>query len=263
MPNRTAKSRDGGRASRTRHAGRPRAAHQETAAPSEASARRRGSVRPPSPRAKREQPTSGRPAPAPQPQDGMPTTLPGVLGELSADHARVRNLLSRLEGEQDPDLRARLFHQVDLELWVHARIEEEIVYPAFREAAAARGDRVLYFEHLEEHRMVDRLLEDMRRTDCGTDVFAAQCKVLREQVTHHADEEEAVLWPRCLSLLDSQRLEQLAISCQDRRLELLSGRDLPEEEPPRRWFGLRRRSRGHEGQPWSDEWQPDVLAPRH
>ncbi|HEV7122312.1 MAG TPA: hypothetical protein VGN24_02665 [Rhodanobacter sp.] len=55
--------------------------------------------------------------------------------------------------------------EIALDLEVHTRVEEEIFYPAFREACDDDENDKLYFEALEEHRAVGELvLPDLQNT---------------------------------------------------------------------------------------------------
>src|ERR1044071_4862949 len=65
---------------------------------------------------------------------------------LMADHKKVRGLLAALEKttERSAERRTKLLQQIEDEFNVHATIEEEIFYPAYRDAVKKKDDRVLY-----------------------------------------------------------------------------------------------------------------------
>ena len=79
---------------------------------------------------------------------------------LTADHKKVRPLLGELEetSARAVDKRGELLQTIELELKVHAKIEEEIFYPAFQKAAEKQDDKKLYYEALEEHHVVDTVM---------------------------------------------------------------------------------------------------------
>jgi len=91
-------------------------------------------------------------APAKKPTD--------AIALLKADHEKVRGLLETLEKATGPR-RAKVLAQVEQELKVHTTIEEEIFYPAYREAARKKEDKKLYFEAVQEHHVVDMVLPEM------------------------------------------------------------------------------------------------------
>ena len=106
---------------------------------------------------------------------------------LKDDHKQVRALLGELEETTDKAAgkREKLLGTIEQELTIHTRIEEEIFYPAFREAARKKDDTKLYFEALEEHHVVDMVLPEIKETGAESDQFAAKAKVLKDLVEHH------------------------------------------------------------------------------
>jgi len=134
-----------------------------------------------------------------------------AIALLKADHARARELLGELEesSEKATAKRGELLQEIERELKIHTTIEEEIFYPAFREAADKKGDLKLYYEAIEEHHVVDTVLPELKDTDPSTDVFAAKAKVLKDLVEHHAEEEETEMFPRARKLMDREELARL------------------------------------------------------
>ena len=115
-----------------------------------------------------------------------------AIALLKEDHRQVRTLLGELEETSDKAVgkREKLLASIEQELAIHTRIEEEIFYPAFRDAARKKDDGKLYFEALEEHHVVDMVLPEIKSTGVDTEQFAAKAKVLKDLVEHHAEEEE-------------------------------------------------------------------------
>jgi len=75
----------------------------------------------------------------------------------------------------------------------HASIEEKIFYPR----VMADDTSELLHEAVEEHLAVKRVLADMLTMQLDSDEFDAKLAVLKEEVSHHAhDEEEAKLFPK-------------------------------------------------------------------
>lgn len=113
--------------------------------------------------------------------------------ELLADqHEEVERLIEQLEDADDSDRKAELFRELADKLAAHATIEEKIFYPAMM----ADKTRELLVESTEEHLSVKRLLADMMTLDVADEHFTAKLTVLKEQVRHHAhDEEEDQLFP--------------------------------------------------------------------
>jgi hemerythrin-like domain-containing protein len=130
---------------------------------------------------------------------------------LKADHAKVKDILSQLSDSTERALKKRveLLSKLEMEITIHTRLEEEILYPAFKEAGSKEQD-VMYFEAKEEHRTVDSLvLPDLKLTDPGTPEFSGRVKVVKELLEHHIEEEETEMFPQAKKLLGKEKLEEL------------------------------------------------------
>ena len=144
----------------------------------------------------------------------MPTTKRAgsrdAIALLKQDHEKVRALLSDLEKTSDraAGKRQKLLAEIEQELTVHTKIEEQIFYPAFRDAAR-KDDTKLYFEALEEHHVVDLVLPEIKQIAADADEFAAKAKVLKDLVEHHAEEEESEMFPRAKTILGREELVRL------------------------------------------------------
>ncbi|HEY2864431.1 MAG TPA: hemerythrin domain-containing protein [Casimicrobiaceae bacterium] len=119
-----------------------------------------------------------------------------ALELLKADHAEVKKLFQQFERfkkSEDDEGMQQVAQKACKALQVHAQIEEEIFYPALREAADA--DDALD-EADVEHSHVKELVEQIEGTEPGDELFAARVKVLSEYVQHHVDEEESTIFTK-------------------------------------------------------------------
>lgn len=143
---------------------------------------------------------------------------------LKADHEKVKGLLKELSGTtaRAGKTRTNLLSKITKELEVHTRIENEIFYPAFKQAGEKSDDDKMFFEAHEEHRTIgDLVLPDLNRTEPGSQEFGGRAKVLRELVEHHVKEEESEMFPRARKLLSKQELEELGEKLEARKQELM------------------------------------------
>ena len=143
---------------------------------------------------------------------------------LKADHKKVRELLDDLAGTtaRGAKTRATLLRKITTELEVHTKIEDEIFYPAFKEAGEKSGDSQMVFEAYEEHRAVgDLVLPDLNKTPPGSEQFSGRAKVLKELVEHHIKEEEGDMFPRAKALMSKEQLKTLGDKLAMRKQELL------------------------------------------
>jgi hemerythrin-like domain-containing protein len=148
---------------------------------------------------------------------------PDAIALLKEDHKKVKGLLDQLEKATSESRREQLSAKIEGELKVHTTIEEEIFYPAYRDAAKKKDDKDLFFEAKEEHHVVDMVLPEVRSTPKGSDQFEAKAKVLKELVTHHAKEEEKSMFPRARKLLSKDELQNLGDRMAKRKRELSRG----------------------------------------
>lgn len=110
---------------------------------------------------------------------------------LKADHAEVKTMFKAFEklkeGDGEPAEKGALVAQICEALTVHAQIEEEIFYPAVREAIE---DDDLMDEADVEHAGAKDLIEQLEDAKPGDDHYDAKVSVLGEQIDHHVKEEE-------------------------------------------------------------------------
>ena len=135
---------------------------------------------------------------------------------LAEDHEKVRRLFEDFESAKesgDTEHMGKVVSRIIDELKVHTRIEEEVFYPAVREAGGDDLERIV-LEGIEEHHVVDVLIGEIESLDPGDAEFAPKVTVLVENVEHHAGEEEDEMFPKVREVLDSSALDDLG-----RRLE--------------------------------------------
>ena len=146
-----------------------------------------------------------------------------AIALLKQDHNTVRGLLESLEKATAGPRRAKLLTQIEQELKIHTTIEEEIFYPAFREAAKKKDDQVMIYEAVQEHHMVDVALPEAGEGQNNEDL-KGKAKVLKELVEHHAGEEEKDMFPRARKLMTRDELRDLGAQMDARKKELAGTR---------------------------------------
>jgi nitrite reductase/ring-hydroxylating ferredoxin subunit/hemerythrin superfamily protein len=187
----------------------------------------------PAPRA-----ASGRPAPSTRtrtkvakasdrpPSGGGPKgRAQDAIALLKEDHKKVKGLLSKLDKARQGDRREDLFGQIEQELLVHARLEEELFYPKFKQAVGdGHKDVRMYLEAHEEHEIAERIAAEIREhDDPGSDEYAAKCKVLKDLIEHHIKEEEDDLFPSARKAIGRDDLLVLGEDMRQRKEEMMAG----------------------------------------
>src|SRR6185503_21077281 len=149
------------------------------------------------------------------------TKAKDVIALLKEDHANVRELLGKLvEGKSRAQKsRQQLFAEIEMELELHSRVEEEIVYPVFLEIVE-RTDRHLFFEAKEEHALVRRVMDEMDAGSPEDEEFSARAQVLLDLVEHHAQEEEREMFPLLKAETEPERLREMGAEIETRKQEL-------------------------------------------
>jgi hemerythrin superfamily protein len=140
---------------------------------------------------------------------------------LTADHNRVRGLFARFKEAheaQDDGTMAGLAEQIFTELAVHTTLEEEVFYPEVRKGDDELEDMVA--EGLEEHHVVDVLIDEAKALAPGEESWVAKLTVLMENVEHHAGEEESELFPKVRGVFAGDDLEGQARRLEARKAQL-------------------------------------------
>src|SRR5215207_6018972 len=106
---------------------------------------------------------------------------------LTHDHDEVRALFERFRNaheQEDSDEMRTVASSIFEELEVHTTIEEEIFYPAVHDQSEDLAEVV--DEGLQEHHVVDVLMNEARELQVGDEAWVAKVTVLMENVEHHA-----------------------------------------------------------------------------
>lgn len=145
-----------------------------------------------------------------------------AIALLTQDHREVKKLFTAYQKLADAtapgDDRQEIAEQICAALSTHATMEEEIFYPALREAEADAADDLDEAE--VEHASVKNLIAQIRAMDPEDDLYNAKLKVLGEYVAHHVQEEENEMFPQAKKAgLD---LDDLGAQLQSRKDELLA-----------------------------------------
>jgi hemerythrin superfamily protein len=116
-----------------------------------------------------------------------------ALALLRADHQTVQEMFDKFEKTRGEDRKSALAEQICNELTIHAQIEEEIFYPAARDAIR---DEDLIHEATVEHQSAKDLIAQIESSSSSDELFDARVKVLGEYVKHHVREEQNELFPQ-------------------------------------------------------------------
>ena len=151
-------------------------------------------------------------------------TLPDACSLLDADHRNVKKLFKEFEplagskAKSAVQKRRELANTICLELTVHAQIEEEIFYPALRDAIKSTD---LLDEAEVEHASAKDLIAQIRLGDESDPKWCAKVTVLGEYIDHHVKEERTEIFAKARA---ATRLDLVAMreQLQARKDELMA-----------------------------------------
>jgi hypothetical protein len=133
---------------------------------------------------------------------------------LKTDHEKVAGILASIEETTERAVKGReeLFTRLKEELDLHAKIEEEIFYPALEDAEETRE---ITLEAYEEHRLVKQLLAELESEPKDTEEWTAKFTVLKENIEHHVEEEEGEMFKKARRVLSEEEAETLGNQLQE------------------------------------------------
>lgn len=145
--------------------------------------------------------------------------MPNAITMLKSDHATIKRLLRELSETDDRAVKQRdtLVAQIEREVKMHAQLEEEVFYPAFKAAARGSESEDLFYEAAEEHHIVDMVLPALKSANSKSKEFKAKASVLRELIEHHIKEEETQMFREAREFFADEQLRELGDMMQARR----------------------------------------------
>ncbi len=137
---------------------------------------------------------------------------------IRADQTAVLATFHKYTLDTSPERKRALVNTIAAALEIHAKLEEEIFYPAMRAIDAGLVDR-----SIPEHNEMKRLIAGLRSLE-PTDVeYDATVMELMRDVIHHVADEETILLPEAERAL-ADRLDELGLAMTRRRMELVAPR---------------------------------------
>ena len=126
--------------------------------------------------------------------NGMPGAQ-DAIAMLTEEHREVSDMFEQFENLSDraKATKAKLTEKICNALIAHTTIEEEIFYPAVREAVK---DEDMIDEAVVEHASAKDLIQQLQEMNPEDDLYDAKVKVLGEQIDHHVKEEEEEMFEK-------------------------------------------------------------------
>lgn len=127
-----------------------------------------------------------------------------IVEILKNEHNLVRsNLKKVLDGNT---VNQEVISQTASAALNHFNGEEKLVFPKFENMPETRR---LTFALYEEHGVARKLISDLESSPMDADRWLAKVKVLDDLVNAHFKDEEEVVFPKALEMLNTQALEDI------------------------------------------------------
>jgi hemerythrin-like domain-containing protein len=134
-----------------------------------------------------------------------------ILKTLQEEHDTLRKLFEDMKGTTDraEKTRTQLLETIEQNLLPHAKWEEQVFYPAFKERADRDGLQT-HAEALAEHHAVENsVIPEVHAADVQTPEFAGRVKVFGEFIAHHAKEEEKTMFKMAREMFSAEERAQM------------------------------------------------------
>jgi hypothetical protein len=112
---------------------------------------------------------------------------------IRRDHKKVEGLFEKFDQAKKAEAKKKICEQVIEELEVHAKLEEEIFYPAVRKHI---GEEDMLDEAKQEHQEAKQIMARLKSIDADEDEFEETFSELVDAIKHHVEEEEGEMLPK-------------------------------------------------------------------
>jgi hemerythrin-like domain-containing protein len=149
----------------------------------------------------------------------MTRLSPGATTMIRMDHTHVLATFHRYRIDGSAQKKRAIADLISPALEIHARLEEEIFYPAMR-----RYDPDLVEKSVPEHNEMRRLIARLSGLSPDDSTFDTTVMELMRNVMRHVADEETILLPDAERVLGAERLSELGVQMTWRRFELAGPR---------------------------------------
>lgn len=128
-----------------------------------------------------------------------------LFDRLQNEHTEVKRILTKIL--QSPvSSRNNLFNELKINLIPHIEAEEKTFYPIL---AQKQESHQASLEALEEHRVAKILFNELQNDRSDSDNWLAKCKVFKDLLEHHIEEEESEIFKLTRKVLSEQDIAQV------------------------------------------------------
>lgn len=129
---------------------------------------------------------------------------------LINEHNHVRKILADISDESHRlETKRKMFDQLSLDLVRHEKMEQEIWYPHFKNSLPNRVKHLIGEE--QDAKKLIKKIDALKLDDAWENNFLK----FKQEVEHHAKEEETKLFPEVAKLFSENELEKMGLQMHD------------------------------------------------
>lgn len=136
---------------------------------------------------------------------------------LKQDHKKVNELFEKILFATDLDDKEDFFDEVVDEILVHTETEEKTFYTFL---AKQTGLKEIIEHARNEHKVVSKLIDQIRKMSAEDDDWIKMVKKLKETIEHHVKEEEGEIFRKAKEVMDKNKAIELAEEMQQLKKEM-------------------------------------------
>jgi len=149
---------------------------------------------------------------------------------IKADHKKVEQLYQRYQGANgQTQQKQSIIQEICHELAIHAKLEEEIFYPAVERKLGKEGARLVK-EALTEHDEMKRAMSHLQTSRFNGPECEQVFQEMMQGVQHHVKEEETEMLPQAQQQLGAE-VDRLGTQMQERKPELQKATPASSSQP--------------------------------
>ncbi|MEQ8975495.1 MAG: hemerythrin domain-containing protein [Coleofasciculus sp. C1-SOL-03] len=141
-----------------------------------------------------------------------------IMDVIFMDHQKVKTLIGEIKGTNNPQRIQEFFGQLYKDVIVHAKAEEETVYPQIRSFYGDGDTQELY----DEQEQLETILNEMKNLDPTSSEFKSNLKQVKDMIGDHTRQEESTMFASMRKNFSPEQREQMATQFKEAKQKLQS-----------------------------------------
>ncbi|ACB51146.1 conserved hypothetical protein [Crocosphaera subtropica ATCC 51142] len=141
-----------------------------------------------------------------------------IMDLIFMDHQKAKTLISEIRSAENSEQMTALFGQLYKDLLVHAKAEEEVVYPAVRSFYGEEDTQELY----DEQEQLETVLNEMKNMDNTGEGFMDKLRQVKSLIGDHTRQEESTMFASMRNNMSEKERKQMAQQFKESKQQLQS-----------------------------------------